>query len=52
MSDIALFVIMDSFSISEIDRMANKYSVILPTYNERANLPLIIWLLVNSFTEK
>ncbi|XP_022092041.1 dolichol-phosphate mannosyltransferase subunit 1-like [Acanthaster planci] len=29
----------------------NKYSVLLPTYNERENLPLIIWLLVKSFTE-
>jgi dolichol-phosphate mannosyltransferase len=24
---------------------ANKYSVLLPTYNERENLPVIIWLL-------
>ena len=24
----------------------NKYSVLLPTYNERENLPIIIWLLV------
>ena len=23
----------------------NKYSVLLPTYNERENLPIIIWLL-------
>ncbi|XP_038050374.1 dolichol-phosphate mannosyltransferase subunit 1-like [Patiria miniata] len=29
----------------------NKYSVLLPTYNERENLPLIVWLLVKSFTE-
>ena len=25
---------------------SNKYSVLLPTYNERENLPIIIWLLV------
>eukprot|EP00038_Savillea_parva_P009867 m.186365 g.186365 ORF g.186365 m.186365 type:complete len:247 (-) comp16746_c0_seq1:68-808(-) len=25
------------------------YSVLLPTYNERANLPLIVWLLVRAF---
>lgn len=31
--------------------MQAKYSVILPTYNERTNLPLIIWLLVQMFTE-
>jgi dolichol-phosphate mannosyltransferase len=29
-----------------------KYSVILPTYNERDNLPLIIWLLNQSFTQE
>ncbi|XP_074645453.1 dolichol-phosphate mannosyltransferase subunit 1-like [Tubulanus polymorphus] len=29
----------------------NKYSVLLPTYNERDNLPLIVWLLVKYFSE-
>ncbi|KAL1779394.1 dolichol-phosphate mannosyltransferase subunit 1 isoform X2 [Sigmodon hispidus] len=29
----------------------DKYLVLLPTYNERENLPLIVWLLVKSFTE-
>ncbi|KAJ8370770.1 hypothetical protein SKAU_G00107980 [Synaphobranchus kaupii] len=29
----------------------NKYSVLLPTYNERENLPLIVWLLVKYFDE-
>jgi len=29
----------------------NKYSVILPTYNERKNLPIIVWLLNDSFTK-
>jgi len=28
-----------------------KYSVLLPTYNERENLPIIVWLLVKYFTE-
>jgi dolichol-phosphate mannosyltransferase len=28
-----------------------KYSVILPTYNERKNLPIIIWLLAKVFEE-
>jgi dolichol-phosphate mannosyltransferase len=23
----------------------NKYSILLPTYNERENLPIIVWLL-------
>lgn len=30
----------------------DKYSVLLPTYNERENLPLIVWLLVKYFEEK
>ena len=29
----------------------HKYSVILPTYNERKNLPIIIWLLAKTFRE-
>ncbi|KAI5287526.1 dolichol-P-mannose synthesis [Ascosphaera aggregata] len=29
----------------------NKYSVILPTYNERENLPIICWLLEKTFRE-
>ncbi|KAM4841878.1 dolichol-phosphate mannosyltransferase subunit 1 isoform 2-T2 [Thomomys bottae] len=32
-------------------RRQDKYSVLLPTYNERENLPLIVWLLVKSFSE-
>jgi len=32
--------------------LGHKYSVILPTYNERANLPIIIWLLVKTFKEQ
>ena len=30
----------------------DKYTVLLPTYNERDNLPLIIWLLVRHFEER
>jgi dolichol-phosphate mannosyltransferase len=30
----------------------HKYSVILPTYNERKNLPIIVWLLSSMFEEK
>jgi len=30
----------------------NKYSVLLPTYNERKNLPIIVWLLQRMFTEE
>ncbi|NWI17746.1 DPM1 mannosyltransferase, partial [Crypturellus soui] len=31
--------------------MADKVSVLLPTYNERENLPLVVWLLERSFRE-
>jgi len=30
----------------------DKYSVILPTYNERRNLPIMAWLLNRTFTER
>lgn len=30
----------------------HRYSVILPTYNERKNLPIITWLLARTFEEK
>lgn len=29
-----------------------RYSVILPTYNERENIPLIVWLLVDTFERR
>ena len=32
--------------------VSNKYSVLLPTYNERRNLPIIVWLLEKTFKEK
>lgn len=31
--------------------MAVKYSILLPTYNERENLPIIVWMIVKSMTE-
>ena len=30
----------------------NLYSVLLPTYNEHDNLPLIVWLLIDTFTRQ
>mgnify|MGYP003896310267 FL=1 len=30
---------------------SDKYSILLPTYNERENLPIIVWLLVKYLTE-
>lgn len=29
----------------------HKYSILLPTYNERENLPIIVWLIVDAFTK-
>lgn len=31
---------------------SHKYSVILPTYNERKNLPIIVWLLARVFNQQ
>ncbi|XP_067856696.1 dolichol-phosphate mannosyltransferase subunit 1 [Heptranchias perlo] len=36
---------------AERRRRGDKYSVLLPTYNERDNLPLIVWLLVRYFDQ-
>ena len=33
-------------------QQGDKYSVLLPTYNERKNLPIIVWLLAKTFEEK
>ena len=30
----------------------SKYSVLMPTYNERENLPLIVWLLMKTSEEQ
>lgn len=30
----------------------NKYSILLPTYNERENLPIIVWLIVKYMTQR
>jgi hypothetical protein len=40
------------FVMAQLASAKNRYSVILPTYNERDNLPLIIWLLVKTFTDQ
>ncbi|XP_029013228.1 dolichol-phosphate mannosyltransferase subunit 1 [Betta splendens] len=43
---------MTSRKASHLNRHnEDKYSVLLPTYNERENLPLIVWLLVKYFDE-
>lgn len=30
----------------------DKFSILLPTYNERENLPLIVWLIAKAFSER
>lgn len=30
----------------------DKYSILLPTYNERENLPIIVWLIVKYMDER
>ncbi|KAJ4382328.1 dolichol-P-mannose synthesis [Didymella sp. IMI 355093] len=37
--------------MAPIAQKKDKYSVLLPTYNERRNLPIIAWLLNKTFTE-
>ena len=32
--------------------MNNKYTILLPTYNERENIPLIIWLIMKYMSER
>lgn len=31
---------------------SSKYSILLPTYNERENLPIIVWLIVKYMDER
>lgn len=37
--------------VSTRSSSGSKYSIILPTYNERSNLPIIIYLIAKTFTE-
>ena len=48
----SISVLIDLISLSAWCTVQMKYSVILPTYNEKRNLPLIISMLNKSFTEK
>ncbi|ODN84674.1 hypothetical protein L202_00571 [Cryptococcus amylolentus CBS 6039] len=40
---------MPSIAAATAPSPTDKYSVILPTYNERKNLPVIVWLLARTF---
>lgn len=44
-------VVTQRSKIRKDEGKRDKYSVLLPTYNERENLPLIVWLLVKYFGE-
>jgi uncharacterized protein YqcC (DUF446 family) len=37
------------FQIDTMSTTQDLYSILLPTYNERENLPLIVWLIVKAF---
>lgn len=41
-----------SSPLSDSAMARDKYSVLLPTYNERRNLPIITWLLEKTFSEQ
>ncbi|KAB7507322.1 Dolichol-phosphate mannosyltransferase subunit 1 [Armadillidium nasatum] len=41
----------DKILIHKTIMKKNKYSILLPTYNERENLPIIIWLICKYFDE-
>jgi hypothetical protein len=46
---------LDALERDLIDKMSvskNKYSVILPTYNERQNLPVLVQMLSDTFTKE
>jgi len=40
------------FKLFLIKMESEKYSILLPTYNERENLPIIVWLIVKYLTER
>lgn len=46
------FFIPSTMAPTKTASSGDKYSVILPTFNERKNLPIVAWLLNRTFTEK
>lgn len=52
-TDHAILTVDSNTNSSDASMTAhNKYSVLLPTYNERENLPIITWLLARTFTQE
>lgn len=37
---------LNKLSVIKMSKIVEKYSILLPTYQERENLPIIVWLLV------
>lgn len=50
-ADHAILHVDDTFSTQLNNMTTDKYSVLLPTYNERENLPVITWLLARTFQQ-
>ncbi|KAI9266832.1 dolichol-phosphate mannosyltransferase [Phascolomyces articulosus] len=48
----AILTVDDASHNPSTTMTVNKYSVLLPTYNERENLPIITWLLARTFTQE
>jgi hypothetical protein len=36
----------------KMEKVKSKYSILLPTFNERENLPIIVWLIVQEFEKR
>jgi hypothetical protein len=49
---LTLLTLLISLWVFTMAAAKNKYSVILPTYNERRNLPIIIWLIQRTFNQE
>lgn len=47
----AILNVQDSHYNNTTNMTQNKYTVLLPTYQERENLPIITWLLAKTFKE-
>lgn len=60
MSYIILLIIIISDNLAFVKQefqskntnMSNKYSILLPTYNEKENLPIIVWLITKYMDER
>lgn len=38
--------------VRRMAKSVNKYSILLPTYNERTNLPIIVYLLIKHLSAR